>query len=318
MLNEDENKEKPVNEEVMKDSAEKSTDNNDVVEDSDKDNNETIKIDSDDEKSFWTKKKIIAILVVMLILVPGVAIGSSYLLSRYQSNQTAETGLKSISSQKGDIRVSNTKLSTFKGQKISSANIDQKSLTNASGMGSDSAVFVFSNGKENKDKKIVDVYLDFSSQKSRDFILLNQSSLKRMVENNLIELRLHPVPSASSFSIYAAEAISESIVTSPDKTWDFVIALMKTSATLNTDKNDDVIKAVLDTVKEERIDDVDAESIKNGTFASWILAVGDDNKLKTGYYPPIIYLNDKAVDPDDVFLNDSSAFQKYVLNEEKN
>lgn len=304
--------------------TQKETEDNSLI--SHEDENEE-KIDSEnkekedsnlDEQTFWTKKKILIIVIIMALIIPGAAIGSSYFLSRIQSKNEAQSALESISQQKGDIEVTNTKLTTFKGQKISSANIDQKALTSASDVGSDSAVFAFSNGKTSKDKKVIDVYLDFGSQKSRDFILLNQSSLKNMVENNLIDLRIHPVPSASSFSVYAAEAVSESIVTNPDKTWDFIIELLKTSANLKTDKNDDIIKAVLKTTKDQRIEDIDKESLTNGTFASWILSVGDDPKIKTGYYPPIIYINEKIVDPDEVFLNDSSAFQKYVINEEKN
>lgn len=267
---------------------------------------------------FWTKKKIIAMAVTVLLLVPGLAVGSSYALSRINSGNEAQSALDKIAQQKDDLRVVNTKLETYKGQKIESANIEQKSLTTASGEGADSAVFLFSNGKSSESKKTVDVYLDFSSQKSRDFILLNQSSLKNMIENNIIDLKIHPVPSSSAFSVYAAEAVSESIVTSPNQTWDFIIELLKTSSTLKTDKNDDIVKAVLKAAKDQGVRDIDADSIKNGTFASWILAVGDDKNLQTGYYPPIIYVNDKIVNPDKVSFTDSSAFQKYILNEERN
>lgn len=257
-------------------------------------------------------KKIIAVLVAMFVIVPSLAFGSSYFINKASSNNAAKVALSGLMNQRGDISPLNTEVVTFKGQSVTSATVGQKALTNGL-TGNDSGVFAFSNGKDNADKKIVDLYVDFYSQRSRDFLLINQTSLKKMVENNLIVLKVHPVPSGSAFSAYASEAVAQSFVVAPDKSWDLIIELLKASTALNTDKADDVLKAVEDTTKKSGIKEINAETIKKGTFASWLLAVGDDKKLETGYYPPIAYVNDKVISPDVVDFNDSTSFQKNIL-----
>lgn len=266
--------------------------------------------------SFLTKKKMVVFSVLMLVIFPLFGLGAGVLISEWSALSSAREALDNIAGQRGNIEVVNTELVTFRGQSIPNANIEQKALVNGL-VGHESAVFAFSNGKTSENKKILDVYLDFNSAKSRDFMLFNQNSLKGMVENNLIELRVHPVPTGSAYSIYAAEAIAESVVIAPDKTWNLMFELLKISATLNSNSNEDIVNSVVETTEGLGISGIDGESIQNGTFASWIIAVGDDEKLASGFYPPVVFLDDVQVTPDDVFFNDPDAFQRYILNKEK-
>lgn len=279
---------------------------NDVDEDSD---------DEDEPSVFLTTRKLIVFSIMMLVLLPALGFGGGYLFKHSKSLSEAVEGLDNLSSQRGSIMVLNTELVTFKGQAIPSADIDQKALVSGF-IGSESAVYAFSNGKTSETKKTLEVYLDFNSARSRDFMLFNQSSLKGMVENNLIELRVHPVPTGSAYSIYAAEALAESVLLSPEKTWELMFELLKASSSLNNNSDEDIVTSVVETSEEVGITGITVSTIKNGTFASWVLAVGDDPKLSSGYYPPVVYLDGIQVTPEDVFFNDPDAFQRYILRKE--
>jgi hypothetical protein len=294
----------PTDEKV--DSAQSTIDTPDVTE---------ITTDSNSpvSKPFFTPKTVIIVLAVLIVVMPLLGIGVAKFTIPWIQQMKNSDELSQVADRKGNMVVANNKLETFHGQIIESTNTEQKSLVRGND-GKDSAVFIFTNDKQTDNKKILDIYIDFDSPKSRDFVLLNQTSFKRMVENGVIELRVHPVPTGNAMSMYAAETLAESVVTSPNTTWDLMLALLKKSATLNTTKSDEVIKAVVETAQSVNVQDVDEKSISNGTFASWILAVGDDTHLKTGYYPPIAYLNNTSVNPDKVNLNDSPAFQDYILN----
>lgn len=259
----------------------------------------------------WSKKKITIILLLTFLLSAGLGIGSHFAFSPIVKNHKAQSVLNSIGLNSGTITPVNVQITTFKGQTISNANVDQKALTG--GTSNESAVFIFNNGKSVEGRKTLDIYIDFSSQTSRDFILLNQSSLKGMVESGQVELRIHPVPSGSAFSMYAPEALAESFVTKPKASWNFMLDLLKLSAVLDTNQNDDILESIVKTASDNGLTDIDSASISNGTFASWILAVGDDKNLTTGYYPPIVYVNGSEISPDTINFNNTDAFKRAVL-----
>lgn len=267
-------------------------------------------------KSNETKsnRKPLIVFIVILLLAPTLGfLSSHYIFVPMSEKEKASNELSTIAGNRGSIQAKNTDVVTFEGQALKGANTDQKALSSA-GIGSDAGVFVFTNGKDSADKKTLDIYIDFDSQYSRDFILLNQGVLKGMVENGVVDLYIHPVPSGSALSMYSPEALAEAFVSTPDKTWDFFIGLLKLSAETKTDKSEDSVKSIVDLAKDKGISDISDETIEGGTFSSWILAVGDDTKLDVGYYPPIAYLNGNIIDPDKVDFNDSDAFRTYVLN----
>lgn len=260
----------------------------------------------------WSRKKIIATFVIAALTAATLGALSQTVLSPILKNSKAQTMIENIGKTSGKLTPVNTKLETFVGQQIANANINQKALSNGLEQ-EESAVFIFNNGKSDQKHKTLDVYIDFNSQFSRDFFLLNSGNLKNMVERSNIELRISPVQTGSTFSMYAAEAVSEAFATKPNLAWDFIIDLLKLSATIDTDKNDEIVEEILKVSESHGLTDISKDSILNGTFASWIIAVGDDAKLQDGYYPPLAFINESLIDPDMINYNDATAFMTAVL-----
>lgn len=249
--------------------------------------------------------------IAVLLAIATAFLAEFYVMPMFV-NHNAKTELAQIANQRGTISPMNTKLTTFTGTKIEDVNVDQKALVVQEG-GDAKPAFMFSNGKSTN-PKLMEVYVDFSSQQSRDFLLMNAQTLRGMVEGGVINLHIIPVPTGDAFSLYAAEAIAESMYTSPDKSWDYLLELLRMGATVDTNKARDIIKIIVDTATELEIKDVDKESIENGTFASWIVSSGNDSRLNTGFYPPLVYVQGKLVDPKTFNLNNSDEIRK-VVNE---
>lgn len=269
-------------------------------------------IEENSEKGL-SRRKLFTIGAIAVLSAIPLGLGTGYLYQKQETNKEASQKLANLKESYGRITPVNTKTQIFNGQKLENVNIEQKSLVGGkNNKSAEAAVFVFSNGKDNA-KRIVDVYIDFDSQVSRDFILINQSTLKSMIENGLIELRVHPVSSGSALSIYSPEALAESFVTSPDASWDFMLSLLKLSAEVQANGDIEILPAIEEKVAENEIEKVSAESIQNGTFSSWIIEVGNDQKLKTGYYPPIIYINETIIDPDVIDFNNTDAIRRHIL-----
>lgn len=271
------------------------------------------KEEASDDKDPISRRKLFTLGGVAFLSSIPLGIGAGYVYQKTSMNKEGTRQLNNVRKTYGKITPVNTLAQVFDGQMLENVNIDQKSLVGgANNTASESAVFIFSNGK-NSPKRSLDVFIDFDSQRSRDFMLINQSSLKSMIENGLIELRVHPVSSGSALSIYSPEALAESFLTSPEKSWNFMLSLLKLSAEVQADGDIDILPAIEEKIKESGVTDISAESIKNGTFSSWIIAVGDDPRLDTGYYPPIIYINETIVDPDVVDFNDTDSLRRYII-----
>lgn len=235
------------------------------------------------------------------------------MVSPWLSNREAGEHLKTITSSRGSIAPVNTNLTTFTGTKIENVNVDQKALATTKDAASAPQGFLFSNGRGNAEKT-VDVFVDFSNGRSRDFLIMNRANLQGMVEGGVINLRVIPVPTGNAYNVYSAEAIAESAYTSPEKTWDFMHELLRLGATVDTDKSKDILNMVVDTAKKYGVKDVDAASIKNGTFASWIVSASRDPRLKVGFYPPVVYVNDTLINPDKVNLNNPDDLRTIIQN----
>lgn len=195
------------------------------------------------------------------------------------------------------------------------ANPSQLAL-GSDGIATPPAYFEFKS--ENADEKsyVVDLYIDFYSQLARDFIAFNQDTIRPLIENGRIILRVHPAVQKNGFSIYAPEALAEVSTTHPDKAWHFFTKLMKESNTILSSNSPEDKQAsdqeVMDFIASISLasgipagactsspcNTVDADSIKFLTFFSWLYAAADDPKLSVGYYPPVIYIDDKLIDQD--------------------
>lgn len=263
----------------------------------------------------WSTKKIVTISLIAGISAIALAILVAFLIAPIIETKKAQAELNGNFSSQGEVAIVNNKVETFKGQNVTGADINQKMLIGTKSgktIGQDAGVFVFSNGKENN-QKVVEVFADFSSQTSRDFLLLNMPDLKKMVEGGIIDLHIKPVPTGDAFTMYSAEAIAKTISNQPDRAWDFIVELLKLSAVISTDKPDDLVSEIVKTAEKSRIDGITDTVIKSGSFASWIIATGDDSRLKVGYYPPVIYIDGKLLDQSRVNINDKDSMREYLL-----
>lgn len=267
-------------------------------------------------ESGMSRKTLFAILAAGTVLALGAATGYAYAVEPMFEKKTAEQTLEDIVANHGAIRAHNTSTVDFKGEGSAPdvAVSNQKSLS-VGDKATNPAAFVFTNGKSTSGTP-VDVYLDFSSQRSRDFIVLNGDALRNLVESGDIQLRVHPVPTSNKFSVYSAEALAEVFVKSPDRAWSYFIELMKMSAVLDQSptgtQEDEVLSAVVGSSNKVGIIGLTASTVKSGAFASWILTVADDSKINNQFGLPAIYKNDELVDQDSVDINKSDALTKYL------
>lgn len=267
-------------------------------------------------KSGMSRKTLFAILGAGTVLALAAATGYAYAVEPMFEKKTAEKTLEDIVAAHGSITAHNSSSVDFKGEgpapKVSASN--QKSLS-VGQTATNPAAFVFNNGKSTAGTP-VDVYLDFSSQRSRDFIVLNGSALRNLVESGDIQLRIHPVPTNNKFSVYSAEALAEVFVKSPDRAWSYFLELMKASAVLDQSptgtQEDEVLSAVVGASHSVNINGLTTSTVKSGAFASWILTVADDPKIKNQFGLPAIYKNDELVDQDSVDINKPDTLTKYL------
>ncbi len=193
------------------------------------------------------------------------------------------------------------------------------------GMVSEPPYFEFRSENSTKDSKVVDLYIDFYSQRSRDFIAFNQATLSNLIGNGTLILRVHPVLQNDGFSLFAPEALAESFVTSPKLSWAFFTKLMKesnqvlsvTSTEDDTPANEQEIVEFIAKIAVEvgiptgagtaagETGGVDANSMKYLSFFSWLHSGTRAEELAVGYYPPILYIDGEEVDQEKWPLGDS-------------
>lgn len=271
---------------------------------------------NDAQPSVMSRRKIISILVAGTLVAGAAAAGYTFGIEPIFEKKSAERTLVDAVANHGSIRGYNTSTVNFKGEGPAPAtsSSNQKSLSVGS-EATNPASFIFNNGKSTSGTP-VDVYLDFSDQRSRDFIVLNNSALRNLVESGEIQLKIHPVPTKSKFSVYAAEALAEVFQQSPDRAWSYLLELMKASAVLDQSptgtQEDEVLSAVAGSAAKVNINGITANTIKSGAFASWILSVADDSKVQNQFGLPGIYKNGELVNQDSVDINNSDTLTKYL------
>ena len=188
------------------------------------------------------------------------------------------------------------------------------------------AYLEFRSANASEDSHVLELFIDFYSQRARDFIALNQDTLRGFLASGKIILRIHPVVQTDGFSIFAPEALSEVMATHPRLAWDFFVNLMKNSNEIlsvvnpeeaNAPTAKEIVAFIARISKDSGVptgspNGVDADSIKYLSFFSWLYAGGEDDRLQVGYYPPVLYINDKEVDQERYPLSDPEAFFKLL------
>ncbi len=259
----------------------------------------------------WNARPVLTGLVSAVVVAVAAALLATFVVSPLVSQHRAESQLSGLSAQSGTIGPVNTTVSDFTGTVISGTK-DQRALTDGQ-TGKDAGVFVFSNGKSVSGRRTVDVYVDFSSQFSRNFFAVNAAYFQSMVDGGSIELKVHPVPSSYPLSVYAPEALAESFVTSPGSSWTYLSSLMKLPDASTATDATSALQMVAAAAKTSDVSGVSEQTVKNGAFSSWVYAVSTDSRLKVGFYPPIIYTNNKLIDTSSVNVDDPDALQTAIL-----
>jgi len=252
-------------------------------------------------------------LAVIFVVLSGFLVWKSYIAPQ----QNAVSALEGIAASRGNITALNTSMVTYNGQKVAEANVKQKGLGQGDRLTSPPA-FIFTNGKKDDSRKVLDFYFDFSDQRSRDALISNSNSLRALVESGKVELRLHSLLSGRAYSVYASEALAEVFSADSSHSWDSLLVLLRNAPEYaDSDSNDEIVKGIVSSVKNTGATSVDAESVKNGTFASWLLSVGNDPKLNGAVAPklPYILVADRELSLSVNQLNDSDAFKRAVLRE---
>lgn len=266
---------------------------------------------SDSTRKFL--KIFIGALAVILVVVLAIAAWVLYL----GPQRSAQNALDGFAASRGSITAINTSMVTFSGQKIADANVKQKGLAQDGKLTSPPA-FIFTNGKKDADRKVLDFYFDFSDQRSRDALISNANSLRGLVESGQIELRLHPLFGGRAYSMYASEALSEVFASDKDHAWDSLMVLLRNAPEYaDSDSKDEIVKGMVSSLKTLGVTSVDSESIKNGTFASWLLSIGNDPKLNGATAPklPYILVSNKQLNLSVDQLNNSDSFKRELLKE---
>lgn len=254
----------------------------------------------------------VAVLVLAVVLVIGLIAVALKLFVVPQVN--AQTALDNAFKNKGSITAVNTEIVVFNGQRLEQTNIEQKALAKNGDVTAPPA-FIFNNGKDTTERKIFSYYLDFSDQRSRDALLANKRVLSGFIESGSIELQVYPVLSGRAYSMFAAETLSEVFVTQPDLTWETMFTLLKEGpALVGLDDTKAIADGITKAVERIGVQEVNAESIQNGTFASWLLSIDKDPRLNTTSQIrlPYILVDNKPLDLSLEELNDSDRFKKAV------
>lgn len=271
------------------------------------------------DKNLKTKisKKTVALLTAGAILLGGAgAAGYVFGLDPYFKTKAAEKELSEMFANRAPIQAENTNVFEF--------NIEYSEeigeIAKQKALGSDNApsmaTFSFTNGKPlaSNETKTLETYLDFNSQRSRDFFNQNADSLKSLVETGKIKLNIVPVPSDNPYSAYAPEALAVVFEKYPDKAWDSLKQLMKLSVVIAdegvTGKNE-IIERIVKSVNSTGAS-ITSKEILKGEYASWVLSVATSEKLKTSGGVPALYLNGDLVNTDEVDILNSESLVSYI------
>lgn len=265
-----------------------------------------------------TRKKLIitaSILAGVFVILLGALLWKLYI----EPQKSAQNSLNNIATSQGPVTPVNTTMKMFEGQKLETANVEQKALSSNDEVTTPPA-FIFNNGKDNPDRKVMKFYFDFSDQRSRDALIMNSTAISGLIRSGQIELHLHPLFGGNAYSMYSAEALAEVFATDPDLAWDTLMALLRNAPAISgTDNADEMVKSIVAVVEKVGPSRVDVESIQNGTFATWLLSIGNDPVLNSAVAPklPHILVGDSTLALNANELNNPDSFRRAVTEELK-
>lgn len=248
------------------------------------------------------KSKLIKIAALSAALAIALAV-AVFTLGNVQKASDARLALSSIAS--GEVVPAKVAVKTFSGQNLPGATVEQKALVSPSnGESAKAAVFTFTGSEPKEDGRIVDVFINFGDHQSRDFMLINEKMFTSLISSGSITFRVHPILGGSSFSVYAAHTVADSLAVEPESSFNLIFDLLRAShkASDLTD-NKQVQALVVETAKDSGFTKVKAQSLDEGRFAAWLLAVGDLPQLQNTFAPPILVVDGNKVQPESANYN---------------
>lgn len=275
----------------------------------------------------WWRNKVILLLMAIGAVV-GLAALYVFVLEPFIALKAAENELDHGKS-KAAVTVANSEILPFTAPDDSAvlpgANPKQLAL-GKDGQITTPSYFEFSSEKSSASSHVLDLYIDFYSQRSRDLIALNQATFESFIGTGDIILRVHPVLDSAGFSVFAPEALAEVSGTHPELAWSFFVSLMKNSDALlnnastesaSAPTSEDIVNFIASISEQVGVptgspNGVDADSIKYLSFFSWLYAGRDDEKLLVGYYPPVLYIDGEEVDQELWVLTDPDSLLKLL------
>lgn len=268
---------------------------------------------TENESPSPTTVKIAKALIVFFLVVALLAGGTSLVLN-FQNKSGAQSKLEALTSQRGEIQPKNSASAAFQGQSIEGADSSQKALVESSGaLSTEQASFVFWNGKS-ADAAPVDIYLDFTEQRGRDYFLSNAEVFKSLVESGTIELRVHSLLTGNAYGMIASNTVAETFEKHPELGWDMLFALVREAPTAGSlDNTSDIVASVQEIVARVGASTVGEQEIQNGSFSSWLITVGDDTRLQGSISPPMTYVNDVEIRIPAENLNNPDETRKAIL-----
>lgn len=238
-------------------------------------------------------------IILIIILAILVSIGSAYAIRTYQGKVSTSNDLANAKAIAGPLVVLNPKVVSYGGNSTKDADYKDQALASGGTITTPPGV-IFGNTKTNT-KNVLEFYIDFSSQKSRDMILYNQNMIKSFIESGLTKVIIHPILSGN-FGNYAAESLMEVVSVNPDEAWNYLIESLKLSATWSDDPPDakDMVDGLVKLAKDKSNVTLFADDINRGLFISWMLSIKSDSHLTGGFDLPLIYYNNQKVNVESV------------------
>lgn len=216
----------------------------------------------------------------------------------------------------GELTPYNKEVIQFSGGRIEEASIEHKAL-GINGAPTTPPAFIFYNGIKAENRSVVNLYVDFGEQRSRDVILLNAPDLKALVSAGTIELHIHAILTGNPVSTYTAESLAEIFATQPDKSWDSLIELLKKGSEMDGMglEYDEILNEIVGTVNKLGVDDVTADTVKNGAYVKWLLSLGNAPELSVGMDIPRVTANNVEINiANNIDFSVNDEFRSIVFN----
>ena len=134
----------------------------------------------------------------------------------------------------------------------------------------------------------LEIYMDISDQRSRDFLLMNRVAIENLIKSGKTSVAIHLTPVEDPFATYAGEALAQIFANNAKVSWSTLFNLLRASAVAENDgwSSTEALKQVSKLVAP---DGVSKKQVQSGDFANWLYSTKDDPRLASGISLPGIF-----------------------------